>query len=80
MQSVKDIWKAIIINILAGGLIMIDAIFNRKENLHTYIILGGKEKKLERVISYKINKADNILYMAILQFVIISLTLNYKYL
>ena len=59
---------------------MIDAIFNRKENLHTYRILGGKEKKLERVISYKINKADNILYMTILQFVIISLTLNYKFL
>lgn len=57
---------------------MTDAIFNRKENLHTYIISRGKEKKLERVISYKINKADNILYMAILQFVIISLTLNYK--
>ena len=55
-----------------------DAIFNRKDNLHTYIISGGKENKLERVISYKINKADNKLYMAVLQFVIISLTLNYK--
>lgn len=57
---------------------MTDAIFNRKDNLHTYIISGGKENKLERVISYKINKADNKLYMAVLQFVIISLTLNYK--
>ena len=57
---------------------MTDAIFNRKDNLHTYIISGGKENKLERVINYKINKADNKLYMAVLQFVIISLTLNYK--
>ena len=74
----KDIWNPIIINIPAGGLIMTDAIFNRKDNLHTYIISGWKENKLERVISYKINKADNKLYMAVLQFVIISLTLNYK--
>ena len=38
----------IIINIPAGGLIMTDAIFNRKDNLHTYIISGGKEKKVYR--------------------------------